>query len=75
MRCEMKIWNWLLNYYIIFVSFTAGIGFYLIAEGVKHRYSRYADIPTWRFNPLLIGIGAGLLVFSYIYFRTATNKK
>jgi hypothetical protein len=42
---------------------------------VNHRSGWGEDaIPTWLLDPLLIGLGAGLMAFAYLIYREATRK-
>jgi hypothetical protein len=72
---QMKKRNLFLKYYLLSVSAVAAIGFACIIGGVNHRAGWGEDaIPTWRLDPLLIGVGAGLMVFAYLIYREATRK-
>ena len=75
-KMRVKLWHWLLSHYLSFVSLMAGAGFFFIAVGVSHGRVRGSRSLTdvWQFEPLPIGIGAGLLVFSYLVYREATKK-
>ena len=77
-KTRVKLWNWLLSHYLSFVSLMAGAGFFFIAVGVSHGPAPGFRTPrafaAWQFEPLPIGIGAGLLVFSYLVYREATRN-
>ena len=75
---QMKLWNWFLRHYLIPVSFVAGLGFFCITKGISHKLiiSRrsFKAFVAWHFDPVLVGIGSGLVVFAYLVYKQATKN-
>ena len=61
--------------YNVIVSLLSGIGIFFIVSGVGQRSAGLGDGPAlWKFDPIMIAIGAAFLVGAVLLYKDARNK-
>lgn len=69
--------NIIYKYYILIVGFLSGIGIFFIVSGIGQRSSSlFGDggHALWKFDPIMIGIGAAFIVGAVLLYKDAKNK-
>ncbi len=60
-------------FYILIVCLLSGIGIFFIVSGVSQLGS-LDGLGPWRFDPMMIGIGAAFIVGAVLLYKNEKNK-
>ena len=69
--------NIIYKYYIVIVGLLSGIGIFFIVSGISQRSSSGLGggvHALWKFDPIMIGIGAAFIVGAVLLYKDARSK-
>ena len=60
--------------YSVIVSLLSGIGIFFIVSVVGQRSVDHSGTALWKFDPIMIGIGAAIIVGAVLLYKNAKSK-